>query len=71
MSALINTIIIYILLICIIVLIKPEFIYSYDKNEFKQFGCREDQTLFTLPIVGLSLAFILYFIFTLLELVNS
>lgn len=63
-----NTIIFFIIIIILIYSIKPNFLYNSSTSSFRSFGFGEDETIFTLPVVAIILALILYFIFTILDL---
>jgi len=58
-----NTIIFYIMIVCIILLIKPKSMYCHKTRRFKAFGCRENQTLTSFPVVCISSGIVLYMIF--------
>lgn len=66
-----NTIIFYILLVIIIMLIKPEFMYCHKNQKFKSFGFDKDQTVFCLPIVCLTSVIILYLLFVTINVVGN
>lgn len=66
-----NTIIFYLIVICLILIIKPKFMYSDKENKFKQFGCGEDQTLLSFPIVGIGSGIIIYAIFLFIDALFS
>jgi len=59
-----NTILIYIISVISIYYIKPMFMYSYKENKFKSFGFGLDKTPLSFPILSISLAIILYIIFS-------
>ncbi len=58
-----NTVIFYILIICIILIMKPEFMYCNKSNKFKSFGCDEGQTLWSFSVVSVGIGVILYVFF--------
>lgn len=62
-----NASLLYILLIVIIFMIKPNFLYSQKKHKFKEFGLNENQTLLSFPIVSVSCAVLLYMVFSTIE----
>lgn len=66
-----NTIIFYTMFMIIILIMKPKIMYSEELKKFKSFGCGENQTLLSLPFVGLSMAVILYFVFLMIEVLNN
>ena len=66
-----NTIIFYIIIMVAIILVRPSVMYSSKINKFKSFGCGDDQTLMSLPVVGLTSAIVLYFIFLMIEVLNN
>jgi hypothetical protein len=59
----VNAIIIYIILILIVVIIKPNFLYDHKSNKFKEFGCNQDQTYMPLMLFGVLASITLFFIF--------
>lgn len=67
-SPLYNTIIFYILIISIILITKPSFLYCNKTNKFKPFGCNDNETLLSFPIVSIGTGIILYLIFTIIEI---
>lgn len=66
-----NTILFYILLVAIILILKPAFMYCNKTKRFKSFGCSKDQTILCFPIVCLSSVIVLYFIFLTIDILNS
>lgn len=65
-----NTIIIYILIMCIIILVKPKIMYCRKTNRFKSFGLGPRCTLISFPIVSISTAIGVYSIFLIIELLH-
>ena len=55
-----NSIKIYIILIIIIILIRPHFLYDRKNNKFKSFGTKRNETIFSLPIISILLAISIY-----------
>lgn len=66
-----NTIIFYILFITLILITKPEFMYSNKQKRFKAFGCGKDQTLFAFPLVCVGSGIALYTLFLLISIFSS
>ncbi|AYV82364.1 MAG: hypothetical protein Homavirus37_3 [Homavirus sp.] len=58
-----NTIVFYILIICIILIIKPSFMYCHRSKKFKSFGLSDNQTIFSFPLIAISTGIVLYMIF--------
>lgn len=58
-----NTLIFYILLVCIFLIIRPKFMYCYKTKRFKPFGTGKDQTLLSFPFISIGSGIILYMIF--------
>lgn len=58
-----NSIMIYIIIMCIILLIKPKFMYCNKNNKFKSFGFSQNKTFFSFPLVAISSAILIYLIF--------
>ena len=63
-----NTIIFYIIIVILLVLIKPNFIYDHKTNKFKSFGCGENKTLISFPVVCIGVGIVLYLIFLLINI---
>ena len=70
-SPVFNTVIFYILIIGIIWLLKPNFLYCNKRKHFRQFGCNEGQTIITLPVFGILASVTIYLIFLTIEIINS
>lgn len=58
------SVLIYIIIILLLVLSKPDFVYDNNKKKYREFGRENGQTLFTLPIVAIFLAIILALFFS-------
>lgn len=69
-NTLYNSIIVYIIIIIIFTIKKPEFIYCHKTKKFKSFGCNEGQTIISLPILSIISAIIIYMIFYFIEYLN-
>jgi hypothetical protein len=54
-----NTTFVFILIIIIICIIKPKFIYN-DKNEFKQFGFTSTKTIMPIYVLSFLIIIVLY-----------
>ena len=66
-----NSIVIYIIIILLIVLSKPDFIYDHEQNKYKEFGIdSENKTLLTLPVVGILLSLIIFTLFAYIEQIS-
>jgi len=64
-----NTIIFYILVIAILLLIKPKFMYCHKSKQFKAFGCGENKTLLSFPLISISFGIILYILFLAINII--
>jgi len=58
-----NTIIVFTIIIILIYISKPDFLYDKDKNEFRQFGTTNGKTLLPIHILAILLAILLYIFF--------
>ncbi len=58
-----NTIIFYIMIVCLLLIIKPTFMYCHKTQKFKQFGCGPNRTLLSFPLVTIGVGIILYMLF--------
>ncbi len=63
-----NTIFFYIILVCIILIIKPKSMYNQKTRRFKSFGCGEDKTLLSFPVICISTGIALYMTFLLVKI---
>lgn len=55
----IHGIIIYIIIVTILMFVKPSFMYDYDENKFFKFGNTIGKTIFTFPVVSISISVII------------
>ena len=60
----------YILVMLILILIKPKFLYSKKNKKYKKFGYKKNQTLYTLPILSVIIAVIIYIFVLLIHKLN-
>jgi hypothetical protein len=70
-TPLVNSIIIYIFIMVIIILIKPNFLYCHKTNEFKKFGLDEHSTILPLPCVCIGSGILIYCFFTIIQTLFS
>ena len=63
-----NTLLFYMIIVTILLILKPEFMYSEKQKKFKSFGMGKGKTLFCLPIISIGSAIILYFLFFFIEI---
>lgn len=66
-----NTIIFYIMIVCILLIIKPSFMYDHKKKCFKTFGTSEGKTVFSFPVITIGSGILLYLIFLFVEILNT
>lgn len=66
-----NSIIVFIFIVIILYLLKPEFIYSKRNKKFKQFGLKENETIFPFPFMTIGMGIVFYFIFSTLEQIDK
>ena len=62
-----NASLIYILFVIIIIITKPCFMYNYQNNKFKEFGYTNNKTIFTLPLMCILFAIVIYLFFSVIE----
>jgi len=62
-NPLFNTLKIYIIIIILLVYLKPDFIYDKKTKKFRQFGTDKGNTIFSLPVLSILLAVVLYLLF--------
>jgi hypothetical protein len=65
-----NAIIFYILIICVIIITKPEFMYCIKSNKFKSFGFGDGQTLLSFPVISIGSGIVLYIFFLFFEILH-
>lgn len=59
-----NTIVFYILVVCILLIIKPSFMYCYKTKQFKSFGTtNSSQTMLSFPLIAIGSGIALYMLF--------
>lgn len=61
-----NTLLIYAILIIVILIIKPSFMYDSEEGKFKSFGLNNNETIFSFGFVVIGGAIIIYLIFLML-----
>ncbi len=69
-SPLYNALFFYIVIVVLIVILKPEFMYCQKTKKFKSFGSQQNQTFICFPLVCLTCAVVLYFVFLVVEILN-
>jgi hypothetical protein len=57
-------IIIYIIIISILIITKPDCIYDHNNSKFKQFGYTKDKTMFPIGILSMFIAVIIIILFS-------
>ena len=62
-----NTLIIYIIIVTMLIIIKPEFMYCHDTNEFRTFGYDDGKTLLPFSVVSIASGIFLYMFFSIIE----
>lgn len=55
-----SAIILYIIIILIIAISKPNFVYDHENKKFREFGFTENKSFFTLITLGIIISFIIY-----------
>ena len=66
-----NTIIFYILITCIILITRPDFLYCSKTNKFRPFGCDKGHTILSFPVISIGSGIILYLFFLGVEIVHN
>jgi heme/copper-type cytochrome/quinol oxidase subunit 2 len=66
-----NSIIMFVIIVVILFIFRPSFIYSKKINKFKQFGTKEEETIFTFHITSIGMGILLYFMFSLIERIDK
>ena len=64
-------IILYIIIIIMLFFSKPAFLYDSEKQQYKEFGTGENQTMFTLPFIAIILAVLTALFITLLRIKST
>ncbi len=70
-SAVYNTIVFYVLIICVILITKPSFMFCNKTQRFKPFGLGNKQTLFSFPVVSMATGVTLYMIFLWISIIYN
>ncbi len=70
-NPLFNSLKVYIIIIILLVFFKPNFIYDNNTKKFRQFGTNKGNTIFSLPVLSIFLAVILYIIFLSIDKLNN
>lgn len=65
-----NSLKVYIIIIILIIYFKPNFLYDKKQKQFKSFGLDKNSTIFSLPILSIFLAILIYFIFSIIDKYN-
>jgi uncharacterized membrane protein len=60
-------IIIYIIIIVFLVITKPEFMYDHENKQYKEFGMTKNKTLFSLPVLSITIAIVIVMLFRFLQ----
>ena len=60
-------IIIYIIIIVFLVITKPEFMYDHENKQYREFGMTKNKTLFSLPVLSITIAIIIVMLFRFLQ----
>ncbi|ARF09377.1 hypothetical protein Catovirus_2_326 [Catovirus CTV1] len=55
-----SAIIIYIIIILVLAMLKPDFLYDHQNNKFRDFGFTQGKSVFTLLTVGIIISFLTY-----------
>lgn len=66
-----NASVFYILLVVGLVIMKPTMLYDHDKKKFREFGMDEGKAVVTLPVLSISCAIVIYFLFSLVEAISD
>ena len=66
-----NSIIMFVIIVIILFVFRPSFIYSNKINKFKQFGTKEDETIITFHILSIGLGILFYFMFSIIERIDK
>jgi len=63
LNPVINSIIVYILIICYLLYAKPSIIYDNKTKQYKQFGVDRGKSILPLPILAIITAILSYIVF--------
>ncbi len=70
-NPLFNSLKVYIIIIILLVYFKPNFIYDNQIKKFRQFGTNKGNTIFSLPVLSIFLAVLLYIVFLSIDKLNN
>lgn len=59
-STILNSIVIYVIVILVVGMMKPNIMYDHKEEEFKEFGFTKNKTPFTIIVFGAIISFIIY-----------
>lgn len=62
-NIILNTIIVFILLMSILYHTKPSLIYDHTTHKFKKFGTSKNETIIPIHVIGILLVMVLYMLF--------
>lgn len=67
LNPLMNSIIVYIIIILLLIYNKPNLIYDKKTKKFKQFGMQKGKSILSLPVFAILISIITYIIFLHIE----
>lgn len=59
--------VVYLIVITILVVVRPEFMYNKKKDQFREFGTTDGKTPFTLPVMAVMTAVIVHVVITIVQ----
>lgn len=66
-----NTIVFYIIIVVVLLISKPEFMYCDKTKRFKTFGIGKNQSILSFPVMCFASVILLYFIFLSIDILNN
>ena len=66
-----NSIVFYMIILIILLIVRPNIIYSKENNKLKKFGTQKDETLIPLPILSIAISVLLYIFFSLIKVLHE
>lgn len=59
-STILNSVVIYVIVILVVGMLKPNIMYDHKEDKFKEFGFTHNRTPFTIIVFGAIMSFVIY-----------
>lgn len=71
MKRIIYSILFYVLLMILVVLAKPSFLFTNNSHELKPFGIGDQKTMFSFGVVAVIMAIVSFYLFAIIDMIFS